>query len=411
MVYVRFSDLKSNKWAIFSVLAFIYFFVYFHRTSPAVMADEFMREFAVSALAVGILSSAYFYPYAVLQIPVGVLSDTKGAKWTVMVFTSIAFFGVLTLVLAFSYEMAVFSRLLIGIGVAGVYVPTVKIISVWFKHNEFATAMGILFAIGNLGAIISAYPLALAIEVLSWRIPFVFIALISLILLFLCWKIVEDAPTGFKEEKIRKEDLKLILGNFSLWLIAISAMLRYGIVMGYQGLWGGPYLIDVYGMTKGAAGTILTLVGVGTIIGSILFGKISDSIGLKKMILILGGLGFTIAWLPLVLFTSTLDISLVCLISFLVGFFSSTGPVAYAIIKELFPLRMTGLSMSVVNVFPFFGAAIFQTVMGYLMDSVGKVDSIYPAEAYQLSFEFCLIASIISVLCVVFVKEKQNRES
>lgn len=375
------------------------------------MADEFMKEFAVSALAVGILSSAYFYPYAILQIPVGVLSDTKGAKWTVMVFTSIAFFGVLTLVLAFSYEMAVFSRLLIGIGVAGVYVPTVKIISVWFKQNEFATAMGILFAIGNLGAILSAYPLALAIEVFGWRIPFVFVALITLILLFLCWKIVEDAPNGFKEEKIRREDLGLIFGNLSLWLIAVSAMLRYGIVMGYQGLWGGPYLIDVYGMTKGTAGTILMLVGVGTIVGAILFGKISDLIGLKKMILIFGGIGFTIAWLPLVLFTSTLDISLICIISFLVGFFSSTGPVAYAIVKELFPLRMTGLSMSVVNVFPFFGAAIFQTVMGYLMDSVGKIDSIYPSDAYRLSFEFCLIASIISVLCVVFVKEKQSKVS
>ncbi|WP_423228252.1 MFS transporter [Rhodococcoides navarretei] len=122
------------------MLSSIYFFVYFHRTSPAVIADEFMREFAVSALAVGLLSPVYFYPYAILQIPVGVLSDTKGPRWTVMIFTLLTFFGVLTLSLANSYEMAVASRLLIGIGVAGVYVPTIKIISVWFKQNEFATA-------------------------------------------------------------------------------------------------------------------------------------------------------------------------------------------------------------------------------------------------------------------------------
>ncbi|MEM2726968.1 MAG: MFS transporter, partial [Archaeoglobaceae archaeon] len=263
---MQFSDLKSNKWAIFAVLACIYFFVYFHRTSPAVMADEIMKEFAISALAVGILSSAYFYPYAVLQIPVGVLSDIKGAKWTVMVFTSIAFFGVFTFALAYSYEMTVFSRFLIGIGVAGVYVPTIKIISVWFKQNEFATATGILFAIGNLGAILSAYPLALAIEILGWRLPFASVALITLILLFLTWKIVSDAPSNFKEEKIRRDDVRLILSNLSLWLIAISAMLRYGIVMGFQGLWGGPYLIDVYGMSKATAGTILMLVGVGTIV-------------------------------------------------------------------------------------------------------------------------------------------------
>lgn len=407
---MRSSDLKSNKWTIFAVLAFIYFFVYFHRTSPAVMADEIMKEFLVSALAVGILSSAYFYPYAVLQIPVGVLSDTKGAKWTVMFFTLIAFFGVLAFASSTSYEMTVFSRFLIGIGVAGVYVPTIKIISVWFKQNEFATATGILFAIGNLGAILSAYPLALAIEFFGWRLPFFFVALITLLLLLLTWKVVKDAPSDFKEEKIRRDDLRLIVSNFSLWLIAISAMLRYGIVMGFQGLWGGPFLIDVYGTSKATAGTILMLVGVGTIVGAILFGRVSDLIGLKKAMLILGGLGFTITWLPLVLSTSTLNVTSICLISFFIGFFSSTGPVAYAIVKELFPLRMTGLSMSILNVFPFFGAAVFQTIMGYLMDSVGKIDSVYPAEAYQLSFEFCLLASILSVFCVMFVKENKVKE-
>ncbi len=369
------------------------------------MADELMKEFAVSALAVGILSSAYFYPYAILQIPVGVLSDTKGAKWCVITFTSIAFFGVITFILAKTYEIAVVSRFLIGIGVAGVYIPAIKIISVWFRHNEFATATGILFAIGNLGAIISAYPLALAIELSGWRTPFLFVALVTGLLIFLAWKIVRDAPSDFRGEKIRRSDIRLIVSNLSLWLIAISAMLRYGVVMGFQGLWGGPFLVDVYNMPKGTAGSILMLVGFGTIAGALIFGRISDLVGMKKLTLILGGTGFTLSWLPLVVATGSLDLFSICVTSFFIGFFSSTGPVAYAIVKELFPLRVTGLSMSIVNVFPFFGAALFQTVMGYLMDSVGKIDSVYPLEAYRLSFEFCLFASVLSVLVVLFVKE------
>lgn len=407
---MQYSGLKSNKWAIFAVLACIYFFVYFHRTSPAVMADEFMKEFAVSALAVGILSSAYFYPYAILQIPVGVLSDTKGARWTVITFTSIALFGVLTLTLAKSYEIAVASRLLIGIGVAGVYVPTIKIISAWFRQNEFATATGILFAIGNLGAIFSAYPLALAIELYGWRLSFAFIAVITAFLIFLCFKIVKDAPSDLKKEKLKRGDVIVILSNLSLWLIAISQMIRYGVLMGFQGLWGGPFLIDVYKMPKSTAGIMLMLIGAGTIAGALIFGRISDIIRLKKTILILGNAGFTIAWLPLVIATSGLDISLIYPILFLLGFFSSTGPIGYAIIKDLFPLRMTGLATSVVNVFPFFGAALFQTVMGYLMDSVGMVGSAYPPEAYQLSFEFCFFASIFSIICVLFVKEKPSED-
>lgn len=402
-----FSDLKSNKWLIFAILSGIYFFVYFHRTSPAVIADDLMRDFAISALTVGIFSSLYFYPYAVLQIPVGVLSDTKGAKRTVVIFTTISLFGIFLFAISPSYEIAIFSRLLIGIGVAGVYIPTVKAISVWFKQNEFATAMGILFAVGNLGAIFSSYPLAISIESIGWRASFVIIGIITAFLLLMSVLFVRDAPPNFRREELKRDDFKLLLCNISLWLLSISSMLRYGVVMGFQGLWGGPFLIDVYGMTKPMAGAVLMLFGIGSIVGAPILGKISDHFGRRKILLVFCGVGFLFLWLPLVLFPKKLNFLEMSLISFSLGFFSSGGPVAYAMVKELFPLRMTGLAVSFINVFPFIGAGIFQTIMGYLMDSVGKIGEKYPVEAYQISFGFCLIASIVSLICTVLVRESK----
>ncbi|MEM3699071.1 MAG: hypothetical protein QW672_04355, partial [Archaeoglobaceae archaeon] len=81
-------------------------------------------------------------------------------------------------------------------------------------------------------------------------------------------------------------------------------------------------------------------------------------------------------------------------------------PIAYTLVKEQFPLRMTGVAISFINVFPFVGAGVFQTIMGYLMDSVGKLGDRYPVEAYRLSFEFCLVASIVSLILLLFVREK-----
>lgn len=318
------------------------------------------------------------------------------------------FFGVLTLVLANTYEIAIASRFLIGIGSAGVYVPAMKIISVWFRQNEFATVTAVLVAIGNLGAIVSAYPLALAIELFGWRRSLLIVALVTPILVLLAWKFVRDAPGDFRGDKIKGEDIRLVLSNFSLWLIAISAMFRIGGLMGFQGLWGGPFLMDVYKMSKSTAGAILVLVSVGMIVGGIILGRISDLFGLRKLVLILAGFGLTLAWLPLATETGNLDITSICLISFSIGFFSSTSPIGYAIIKDLFPPRVTGLSISIANVFPILGASLFQPVMGYLMDLVGKVGPFYPVEAYKLSFEFCFIASILSVLALVFVKEKKT---
>lgn len=407
---MRYSGLKSGKWLVFAILSGIYFFVYFHRTSPAVMANDLMQEFAVSALAIGVLSSLYFYPYAVLQMPVGVLSDVKGAKKVVISFTSITLFGILLFVIAPSFEFAVFSRLLIGIGVSGVYIPTVKIISQWFKANEFATAMGILFAIGNLGAIFSSYPLAISIENLGWRISFAIIGVVTTLLLLLCILFVKDAPIEFKRKSLGKGDFKSLL-NLTLWLLAFSSMLRYGVVMGFQGLWGGSFLVDVASLSKALVGTVLMLFGIGTIVGAPLLGRVSDEIGLRKVLMIASSIGFLIFWLPLLLIPEKLGVTELSIISFMLGFFSSSGPIAYTMVKEQFPLRMTGLAISFINIFPFVGAGIFQIVMGYLMDSVGKMGDGYPVEAYRLSFEFCLVASIVSLILLLFVKESGSGET
>ncbi len=404
---MRFSDLKSNKWLIFVILSIIYFFVYFHRTSPAVLANDLMEEFGISALAIGIFSSLYFYPYAVLQVPVGVLSDTKGAKKTVLIFTLISLTGVFLFAFSPSYEIVILSRLLIGIGVSGVYIPTVKIISIWFKHNEFATAMGILFAVGNLGAIFSSFPLAVSIEKVGWRMTFAAIGIITAVLLAMSAFFVADSPPDFKREELKRGDLKLLLYNSSLWLLAISSLLRYGAVMGFQGLWGGPFLIDVHKMSKPMVGTVLMIFGIGSILGAPILGRISDIISQRKIVLVFCGIGFLILWFPLASFPEKLNFIEINLISFGLGLFSSGGPIAYAIVKESFPLRMTGLAVSFINVFPFIGAGLFQTIMGYLMDLIGKVNGVYPVEAYQLSFEVCLLASFISLICILFVRESK----
>lgn len=400
---------RNYRWIIFAVLASTYFFVYFHRTSPAVLANSLMEEFGVTALALGIISSAYFYPYSVLQIPVGYLADTKGPRITTATFTFIAFVGTILFAISPNFETAVIARLLIGVGVAGVYIPTIKVLSRWFRVDEFATVTGMLFAIGNIGALVSAYPLAVMTVLFGWRETFLIIGLITLFLALGCWFFVRDYPDSDNAEKGKfSQNIWAIISNRVLWLLSISAFLRYGIVMGYQGLWGGPYLIDVYGMSKEMAGSVLMMVGVGTVVGAPLTGLLSDRVfRTRKWFLVAGGSGFTICLIPIAFMTAELSLVALYAISFLLGLFSSVGPIAYALIKESYPLEVTGLATSIVNTFPFLGGAVFQVAMGYLMDSVGKVGNAYPVEAYSLAFLFCLLSSLVSVVLVLFVNEKR----
>ena len=405
-----------HRWIIFGILAAIYFFVYFHRTSSAVIAKELMAEFMVSAIAIGLMSSLYFYPYAVMQIPVGMLSDTLGTRKTATFFTFIAFIGATLFGLSTNFSMALVARLLMGIGVSGVYIPTLKILSRWFREHEFASLTGVLLAVGNFGAISSAYPLAMMVIFFGWRSSFLIIGAISFILAVMCWFIVRDSPASAGLNPVVREiesgnvrvgeGVKLVLKNRYFWPLAIWFFFEYGAIMGFQGLWGGPFLIEVYGLDKAEAGAILMTVGIGMMIGSPVIGLLSDRIfKSRKWILT----GFTLiyftAWIPLAITTSSLSIQMLYILAFVLGFSGSVLIITFTSVKELFPLKITGIATSMVNIFPFIGGAVFQTFMGYLMDFVGKKGSIYPPEAYSLAFKFCLLAALISILASLFTKE------
>ena len=88
------------RWLIFWILAFSYILVYFHRLCPAVVAVDMMADLQTSGALLGLLSSAYFYPYALMQIPAGLLSDSWGPRRSISLFFLLAFIGSVLLGLA-----------------------------------------------------------------------------------------------------------------------------------------------------------------------------------------------------------------------------------------------------------------------------------------------------------------------
>ena len=113
------------RWAVFGILALAYFFVYFHRVSSAVVSTDLQITFGVSiAASIGLLSSIYFYAYTVMQLPSGLLTDSWGPRKTVSFFTLVAAAGAILTGIPSTFEQVIAGRLLIGVGVAMVYIPS-----------------------------------------------------------------------------------------------------------------------------------------------------------------------------------------------------------------------------------------------------------------------------------------------
>src|SRR5512133_2395736 len=91
---------------IFWILAFGYVLVFFHRLCPAVVATDMMGDLHAGGALIGFLSSAYFYPYALMQLPAGLLSDTWGPRRSITVFFFLAGAASIAFALAESAGMA-----------------------------------------------------------------------------------------------------------------------------------------------------------------------------------------------------------------------------------------------------------------------------------------------------------------
>jgi sugar phosphate permease len=416
----------SYRWAVFGTLAIAYFFVYFHRVSTAVVSADLQTTFGVGASSIALLSSAYFYAYTIMQLPSGILTDSLGPRKTVSVFTLVAAVGAILTGIASSFELVIAGRLLIGIGVAMVYIPLMKILAAWYRQNEFASLSGILLAVGNIGALSAAGPLALMSDALGWQQVFLMLGVITLFLALAAWTITRDRPSDMglpSIQEIEAEEkgepvpdaktmekipmsraLKMTFGaGRKFWPLAIWFFFTYGSIMVYQGLWAGPFFHDILGWDKATYGLVLTFIGIGMIFGCPIAGYISDKIlKSRKKVLIIGTVVYTIVWAIIWMTSGQINsIESYMAINFAFGFFGGFFVVSFAQIKELFPITIVGTSTAALNIFPFAGGAILQQLSGLMLTSRSL-------ESYRSIWLFMLVCMVIAMVAAFLSKEKDS---
>ena len=158
------------------------------------MADNLVKDFDTSAGTMGLLGSIYFYCYAAMQLPAGLLSDSVGPRRTVTWFLIAASAGSILFGLAPNIETAFVGRVLVGFGVSMVFIPTMKILSQWYYPHEFASMAGILNAIGGAGVMAATWLLAMMTVAFGWRLSFELIGGCTFVIALLAWLIIRDRP-------------------------------------------------------------------------------------------------------------------------------------------------------------------------------------------------------------------------
>jgi len=414
------------RWLIFIVLALAYLFVYFHRLSLSVVANDLIKEFQTTASVMGLLGSTYFYCYAFMQFPAGLLSDSLGPRKSVTFFLIIASAGSIIFGFAPTIKIAFLGRVMVGLGVSMVFIPTMKILSRWFHPHEFAFMTGILNAVGGIGVLAATWLLAVMTLFFGWRISFELIGCCTFIIVVLVWFIVSDRPEdkgwpslgelGKEKGKVSGpvkqipllQGVHQVISEKYFWPVAIWFFFDCGIFFGFGALWGGPYLMDVYNMTRSQAGTVLSMIAWGMIIGSPPLGFISDKLmKSRKKPFVLCNLLLVIELAFLSIYPAGLPRIALYIFFFVFSICASSVVIfGFTIIKELFPVEIAGTSTGMVNLFPFLGGAIFMPLLGRVLDAYPKSDAGgYSLEAYSVLILILLGSSVLSLICTFLTKE------
>jgi hypothetical protein len=197
-------------------------------------------------------------------------------------------FGSTLFGLAPVFGLAAAARLLVGLGASVILIAFLRLAAEWFRPNEFATISGFSQTAGSLGAIAATTPLALLVEGIGWRSSFAMTGGITLLLGVTAALFVSDRPENMGLAPVNTAGpgpalsfRKLLAGILSIvanpqtWPPALAAAGMYGTYVAFVGLWGVPYLTQVYGIPRVEASNLMALAAVGTMVRGPLIGWMS----------------------------------------------------------------------------------------------------------------------------------------
>jgi len=264
------------------------------------------------------------------------------------------------------------ARALLGIGMSGNLMVVLALLAAWFPVNRFALLSGLVVAIGVLGNLLAATPLAVLSLAIGWRGAFLVFAAINTVVVGALLLVMRDYPPGHDPTPVKKQSLTgglaELVKTYNYWAISLGSFVRYGYFAALQGLWAGPFLIYGLGLGEVAASNVLLVMGIGYMIGLPISGSLSDTVLRSRKQVVLGSLvGFFVVTISVGWLAPATPLWYVLLVFFVLGFCAAPGQIMYAHIKELLPASMIARAITAVNLFTVLGAGVITQVLGLLM--------------------------------------------
>ena len=311
------SALKIRHLILF-VLCLMYFIAYVDRVNISVAGPTMRKELGLTPTELGLIFSAFAYPYAAMQIVGGWMADRFGPRLVLAVLSLLWATATILTGLSWSVASLVVFRVLVGVGEGGAFPTATRAFACWLPVRERGFAQGITHSFARLGGAVTP-PIVLAIVArYGWRESFIVLGAASLAWTAVWVASFRDTPdehpwvTGSELAEIRAdgESTRAARGPTPwrqivsrMWLVTVVDFC-YGWSLWVFLTWLPSYLSDARGFKLDQIALMTTLPLLGGVVGDTLGGVISDAIfrrtgnlRLARRTLLVVGLGGAFAFI------------------------------------------------------------------------------------------------------------------
>ncbi|MEX3960097.1 MFS transporter [Trinickia sp. EG282A] len=268
---------------------------YIDRTVLSAAAPRIQSEFHLSAVEMGVVMSAFFWSYALLQLPAGMLADRFGQK-KVLGF-AVLWWSLATAAtgIASGFRSLVALRVALGIGEAGAYPSNAGIATRWFPRQERARVAGIFDSGSKLGGAVALPLIAAMLAAFDWKLTFVLTGLLGIVWLAV-WLItftdspadnkgvdadelahIESGRNALSAWRAAPSDWRRLLAHRNIWAMCIGFfMINYNSYFFIT--WLPTYLVKARGLTLMEMGWVASLPLLASIVVEVAAGWASDRV-------------------------------------------------------------------------------------------------------------------------------------
>ncbi|AJI55898.1 major Facilitator Superfamily protein [Francisella philomiragia] len=408
--------LATLAWVICLIATLNYSYDFFIRAAPGVMGDDLIRDFGISHTQLGMLSSAYFISYTIMQIPAGVLLDKYNRKVVISIATAFCVLGNYLFSATNDYEIAYIGRIFMGIGSAFGFIGAAKMAAMWLPERLFSTFIGFATVVGILGGLVTDTMLSSLVSELGWKegnsvFTYIGVGILLLIVLF-----IRDNPkhvqkfTHLSEANFKETITKVfkIFCNTKFWSASIIGAVLFIPINVLGSLWGVGLIQAKFGLDQETASHINGVLFIGAAVGFTIAAIVASLTNRYRRMLILSIVSLAVI-LAIILYIP-MNLSVFTLLYFLLGAAAGPQAVTFGIAKIISPKGTAGSATAGVNMINNFIPIILLPLVGYILTHfgtlIGDSTSIYTITSYQNALDM-VIVFLLACLPIAMIIPKE----